>query len=290
VPNPSASDVVLYVLRITPAVASILLPAALLARHPDAPSRLQTVLFGTILLAAVQGLLVLGDPLQPIFESLTPASEELPFLVPLAALYSALIGLVAAFGLVYIGLGLSQARRFEDTTGILPSLFVLVAAVLATVAGVIAVARIDLGDMAMSPPLAIFLGSSVILGILRVAVWAYLAAVATRGWRAGEEPTAGWSLAILAAGLVLLALALADLNGLIEVQDPTIATLYSYVLSTAYALGHVCLLAAFAVGLPTLDETDEVEDEEFEEDFDEDFDDEAILDEYGWPVVADRGR
>jgi hypothetical protein len=238
-------------------------------------------------------LLVLADPLQPVFESLTPASQELPFLVPLAATYRALIALVAAFGLAYIALGLSQARRFEDTTGILPSLFMPVAAVLATVVGVLSVARIDLGDTPMSPTLAVYLGSSVLLGILRVVVWAHLAAVATRGWRAGEEPAAGWLLALLAAGLVLLALALVNLNAFLDVQDPTIGTLYSYVLSTAYALGHLSLLAAFAVGLPSLDAIDDVEDQPFDDEAgDEALDDDVgVLDDAGgWPVVADPGR
>ena len=281
--NPSAADIVVYALSVIPAVSAILLPAALLARHPDATSRLRTILFGTILFAAVQALAVLAEPLQPTFESLTPPSEELPFLVPLAAVYSTLIGLVAAFGLAYVGLGLSQARRYEDVSGVLVTLFVPVATVLATIAGVLAVSRLDLGDTPMSPSLAIFLGSQVVLGILRVAAWAYLAAVVTRGWRAGEAPPSGWVLGVLAAGLVLFALALVNLNGLLDVRDDTLVTLYGYVVAASYALGHVCLLLAFAVGLPELDE---VEDEE-EDDIEGADLGEAVLDDDGWPVDAD---
>ena len=285
--NPTAADIVVYALRVIPAMAAILLPAALLARHPDATSRLRTVLFGTILFAAVQGLLLLAEPLEPIFETLSPPSEELPFLVPLSAAYSTLIGLVSAFGLAYIALGLSQARRFEDVSGPLVSLLVPVATVLATIAGVLAVSRLDLGGTPMSPPLAIYLGSSVILGILRVAVWAYLAAVATRGWRAREEPSTGWSLVVLGAWLVLLALALVNLNGLIENEDPTFVTVYGYVVAASYALGHLCLLAAFAVGLPALDEVDE---DEVEDDDDLAGVGEVSLDDDGWPIAADPGR
>lgn len=281
--NPTAADIVVYALRAIPAMSAILLPAALLARHPDATSRLRTVLFGTILFASVQALLIVAEPLQPIFESTTPASEELPFLVPLAAAYSTLIGLVSAFGLAYIGLGLSQARRYEEVSGILVSLVVPVATVLATIAGVLAVSRLDLGDTPMSPPLAIYLGSSVVLGILRVTVWAYLAAVTTRGWRAGEEPPSGWLLGVLAAGLVLFALALVNANGLIDVQDDPFVTIYGYVVAAAYALGHVCLLLAFAVGLPELEQVeDEVDDESDVSDAGE-----AVLDGDGWPVAVD---
>ena len=46
----------------------------------------------------------------------------------------------------------------------------------------------------------IYIGSSVILGILRVAAWAYLLASALRGIAAGEDPRAGWQLAALASG------------------------------------------------------------------------------------------
>jgi len=272
VANPSASDVVVYILRLIPSLVAILLPAALLARHPDAMRRAPTLLFGTILFAAVQGMLILAEPLQPFFESLTPASEELPFLVPLAAAFSVLIGLVSAFGLVYIGLGLTQARRYEGGSSVAISLIVPVAAILATIAGILSVARLDLGSTPMSPPLAIYLASSVFLGILRVTVWAYLTAVATRGWRAREEPLAGWQMAVLAGALVLVALALVNVNGLLDFYGDTFATAYGYVVSSSYALGHLALLAAFAIGLPSLDPLED--DEE-----DDDFDDEDDLDE-----------
>jgi len=292
-PNPTAADLVVAVLRVIPALTAILLPAALLTRHPDATSRLRTVLLGTILFAAVQGLLILSDALQPVFESLTPPTEELPFILPLSATFSTLIGLVSILALASIAFGLSQARRFEDVSGALVSLLVPVASVLATVGGVLAVSRLDLGDTPMSPPLAIYLASSVVVEILQVVVWAYLATVVTRGWRAGEDPTMGWALGVLSAGLVLIALGLVfgnaflvDVNELGDGGNETFVTIYGYAVATAYALGHVFLLSAFAVGLPELDE---VEDDEFVES-DAIDDDGPILDDDGWPVVADPHR
>jgi len=275
VANPSASDVVVYILRLIPSLVAILLPAALLARHPDAMRRAPTLLFGTILFAAVQGMLILAEPLQPFFESLTPASEELPFLVPLAAAFSVLIGLVSAFGLAYIGLGLTQARRYEGGSSAAISLIVPVAAVLATIAGILSVARLDLGSTPMSPPLAIYLASSVFLGILRVTVWAYLTAVATRGSMAGEEPRAGWQLVVVGGAFVLVALALVNVSGLLDLVDDALVTAYGYAVSASYSLGHLALLAAFAIGLPSLDPLEDEEDD----DFDDDFDDEDDLDE-----------
>ena len=234
-------------------VTTVLLPAVLLARHPDATTRAPSVLFGTILYALVQGLLVLGQPLQGLFETITPASEELPGLVPLAAIYDGLIGLVGAIGLLYVAIGLVAARTIEDRSAPLIAVVVPTAAVLATILGVASVARIDLEGIAMSPTLAVYLGSTVVLSILPVVAWAYLATVGMRGWRAGEEPIAGWRLIAVAAVLVLVALALVNVGGLLEVLDETLFRAYSLSIAVAYGLGHVCLLAAFLVGLPDLD-------------------------------------
>ena len=74
-PDTSLSDYVIYVLQAIPSVTAILLPAAVLARHPDAWSHARTLLFGTLLYAAVQGMLILEGPLEGFFESLTPATR-----------------------------------------------------------------------------------------------------------------------------------------------------------------------------------------------------------------------
>ena len=270
--SPSISDVAVYALQVIPSVAVILLPAALLIRHRDVPSRARTLLFGTILYALVQGLLILTEPLQGFFESVTPASQELPFLVPLAALYSGLISVVTAFGLTYIAVGLSQARRYEDRGRSLTALFVPTAAIFGTVVGVLTVSRLQLGDTPMSPTLAIYLGASVVLGVVRLVVWVYLATVITRGAQAGEDPRAGWRLGMLGAGLVIIALVLVNLNGLLDIQDQAFVTAYRYAIILGYALGHVSLFGAFVVGLPASDEFDDDKDE-FDDDDEDEFDD-----------------
>ena len=62
----SLVDAVFYGLQVFPAVAAILFPAALLARHPDAATRAPVLLLGTILFALVQLLLLLATPLAPV--------------------------------------------------------------------------------------------------------------------------------------------------------------------------------------------------------------------------------
>jgi hypothetical protein len=253
----SIGDLIAYGLRVTPGIAAILLPAAVLASHRDSWRRIPTVVFGTILFASVQGLAVAADPLQPIFASLTPASDELPGLVPLAALFDAVVSLVSVLGVTYIALGLVQARRYEDRPADAVAFVVPVAGTLAAIIGVLSASRFDFGDAPFTPPLAVYLAATVALGILRVVAWAYLAAIVIRGWWSGEGPNTGWWLAVLAAALVLVALALVNISGILDTGDTTFVTAYGYITATAYTLGHLCLVAAFAVGLPALDALDE---------------------------------
>src|SRR5690242_1567042 len=75
--SPSPGDLLVHLLRVTPGLAAILLPAALIARQPDVGRRIPALLVGAILFAAVQGLILAADPLQPLFATLTPAPENL---------------------------------------------------------------------------------------------------------------------------------------------------------------------------------------------------------------------
>jgi hypothetical protein len=272
-PGASLADFVAYVLQAVPAVTAILLPAAILLRHPDGWGTVRTLLFGAILYAVVQGMLILADPLQAFFETLTPASDDLPFLVPSSAIYNALISIIAAFGLGYMAVGLSIARRYTDTRSRwVTGWFVPVATIFGTVVGVLAVSQIDFSGTPMTPPLAIYLGSSVILGVLRIAVWAFLSSVVTRGWIEGEEPRSGWGLASIATWLILLTLAIVNLTGVIQLGDDAFGTLLRYSIVVVYAGGHILLLLAFLVGLPKIevDETTADEDEDVDEDDDGD--------------------
>ncbi len=205
-PAPELSAYVSFIAGVVPAVASVLAPAALLLRHPDAPTRATTLFVGTVLMALGEGLRVLGVPLQPIFEQLTPGSEETPFLVPLALVYSSAVGLLSTYAIASIGLGLAQRRRYADRSG---SWFVTLVAVLFVL--LMAAVRIDgvlklpFDAIPMTPTVILYLGSTVVLGILSVSAWAYVGAVAVRGARAGEEPGSGWVIGALAGVAILVA-------------------------------------------------------------------------------------
>jgi hypothetical protein len=82
---------------------------------------------------------------------------------------------------------------------------------------------------------------------------------------------------------VILALVIIDLAEIVGFSDTSLAV--SYLTIAAYSVGNVLLLAAFIVGLPSLDDLDDEEegddDEEGEDDDDdlEDEDDEDARDE-----------
>ena len=257
--NPSPGDLLVHLLRVTPGLVAILLPAALIARQPDVGRRIPALLVGAILFAAVQGLIVAAGPLQPLFATFTPAPDNLPSVVPSEAVYELVVALVSAAGLGLFALGLLQSRRFEDQGPPGVALLVPAAAILATVAGVVGLLQIDLSGVAIDPGVLVYLVASVALGVIRVVAWAFLAAVAIRGWRAGEAPVAGWWLLVLGTGLVLLALAMLNVRNLIDVTDETVDEVYGYIEATAYAAGNVCLLVAVAVGLPEIDRREDQE-------------------------------
>ena len=278
-PNVAISDVAAYALQVTPSVAIVLMPAAILLRHPDATWRAPTMLFGAIVWVIAQAMLIMSGPLEGIFENLTPPSKELTFLVPAAAIYNAMASVVLAFGLTYLSVGLAQARRFVDRSGLAVTLFLPIMAVFGVVAGVDSVVQLDLGPLTLSPTLAVYLGSSVVLGVLRIVVWSYLTTIAWRGWRAGEDPRNGWGLAMLGAGSVIVALILVNVGGLIKGFDDTVSSVYAFLTLIAYALGHVLVLAGFLVGLPELDDDEDDEDDDEDEDVDDDENDEDEVDD-----------
>jgi hypothetical protein len=259
-----------YAIQIVPSVAVFLMPAALLIRHPDATWRARTLLLGLFLVAISQALLIVSTPLQSVFAALTPASQELPIIWS-SALFDDVTSLIFAFGLAYMALGLTQARRYEGHARSLTLLFVTFLAIFGTVIGIVSVARIDLGTLTMSVGLAFYLGSIVVFGVVRIVAWGYLTAAAAGGATAGEDPPAGWRLATLGGAAVLVALSLVNVGGLFEIADQTLDTLYGYVTIVLYALGLVFLLAGFVVRLPALG--DAVDDEEADDDYDDDEDD-----------------
>jgi hypothetical protein len=264
-----------FISGIAPAGVAVLLPAALLLRHPDAWTEARTLVVGTIIFAGVEGMRVLGPLLQPLFEQATPGSEETPYLIPLALVYTTGQGLLAAFAVANIGLGLAQARRFLDRPGKLVIVGVAGAIIVFVAATrVISVSQLPFDQIPMSPTVAAYLASVIILGVLSIGAWSYLAATTARGARAGEDPGAGWTVGAAGAWLVVLAFVLSAAGSVVRPTEETqeLFTNLGYGISIIHTLGYLALLSALLLGMPSLEPL-----EEDEEDDDDDWEDEE-----GW--------
>ena len=269
------ATLVTYGAAVVPSIVIVLLPAALLLRHPDAADRARTLLLGTVLFTIVEAMRVLNPPLQPIFEQLTPGSEETPYLVPLALIYDGAIGLLGSYALANIALGLARARRYEDPPGtrIVTALMVLAVSLVA-VGGVVSVSQLPLDEIPRTLTVILYLVSTVLLSVAFAAAWAYLAAVTIRGARAGELPESGWLAAAVGSGLIILAYVVRSTVLFTATPTPDTQALFSalgYALTITVALGYLGLLVGLFLGLPSLDDD--------EEDLDEDDLDEEDLDD-----------
>ena len=85
---------------------------ALLLRHPDAPRVARPLVFGTLLFAAVPFLRLAGPSLEGFFDRPDAAEAELEWFVPSSILYGYFHSLLGLFGVLYVALGLSQARHW----------------------------------------------------------------------------------------------------------------------------------------------------------------------------------
>ena len=243
---------------------SVLLPAALLARHRDAPSRLRPILLGMVLLAIVEGLRVLGSPLEPFFEWLTPGDPAVAFLVPSALVYQVASNLLNALAVTAIAVGLFRARRFEDRAATWPLDAALAGlVVLIGVTGIVSVSRLPAEQLPLTATVVSYIVSTVVLNVLSAATFGYLAATAIAGARAGEGPWAAWYVGAFGSALVIGSLAALGVSGLVEVTPDTAGLMNNVVLGieSVFSLGFVGLLAAFALGLPWLEPVEE-EDED----------------------------
>ena len=260
VPDPSlVAQLVLFVI---PSIVSVLLPAALLARHRDAFTRARTLLIGTFLLAAVEGLVVLRQLLEPILEQLTPANDNgLAFVSPGVIAYGVLIDVLSALGLVAVGAGFGRARRYWDGDRTRAAVLLIVAGAIAAAAGrIIVFGQQAFSDPEISPSVAAYLSTGLVLGIVGVGAVAYVAIELVRGALAGEAPRLAWRLAALGVGLIVLASAL-DTVIILWPAEPgqTGFSPGEYLILASEAIGWLGLLSGLVLGLPALGEAAEVD-------------------------------
>jgi hypothetical protein len=237
-------------------LAALLLPAALLIRHPHAPRRAPMLTVGVVLIAVVEVLEALERGLLPLVVSIGGDAELAPTLGPPFLAYTLGVQLVAPVGLAAIGLGLARTRRHQSQGGIGWTVMIvlfsalLVANRLAEAAQYLALGSNTIGG----PP---YVGSVVIIGILTILAWAYLTHTAVHGARAHEEPTIGWKLGAVAGGLALVSYQVYSLLTLFVLPGADLTVLL-FLASGLFGAGPLALLLAFAAGLPSLESASEV--------------------------------
>ena len=152
---------------------------------------------------------------------------------------------VGVFGIAWLASGLSAARRFEDAFRVRPLATLLVAgAVVSSATSFMAVIGLDVID----PP-ALIAGRPVV-NLLATLAWAYLFVVALSGWLAREEPSSGWGLAAVGAGLGLPLGLLAPVMEFVPAPQELLIGAID-LLALVALIGLVLLVVAFVMGLPS---------------------------------------
>ncbi len=264
-PNPPAWTIesfAAFLLDVLPTVCAVLLPAALLLRHPDAPRVARPLVFGTLLVAAVPFLKLAGPQLESAFASLTPPPPELDWFVPSSVLYRFFHSLLGLFGILYIALGLSQARHWAfRSSARAAGLIVLAVGIVTSLVTVYTFTQADLSSLEMTPSIWAYLIGSVTLGVLTIMTWAYLAMTIVRSALSGEEPGLGWTTAAIGAVLIVLTFAIGAWANVVQTTNASLQNVIFWVSNTSYALGFLLLLIGFLLGMPSLEPVEWAEDD-----------------------------
>lgn len=253
--------------------APALFGAALFARHPRAFASDPRIVFGIILLVVA----ALWPILETMFGDTLVSSDPDAFggQSQLGLGLALLGGLLQVFGIVYVVRGLLDARSNDDDerarTRQLALLAIAVAGIVIEL--VLIGVAIRRGDIDTSAPT--FVASSVVSIVVQsllLLAWAYFVATSWNGAGAKEQPVAAWRAAAMGSALVLSStLLVLAISVVFTVLRPTVdegaswpVNIGYWIVGLASTLGYLAIFAAFAAGLPGVD--DVVEDDEREPD------------------------
>jgi hypothetical protein len=240
------------VLRGIPTAVAFLIPAALFLRHRDAWTTDRMLVVGTTLFGVVELLQFASGGVTAWFDTIVPPDPTTFLPSPLNVTYNVVVGLLGALAPAVTGRGLLAARAYEDGRG--ARRWWLIVAFLTLIAGVTNILLlINLSLDIPSEAVVIYFWLTVltvVVSLISVFGWAYLAGVTLVGWRSYEEPGTGWGIAALASGLVLAGLAASGAVAAINVFGATLPDQLSLTFIGAFALGYLLLIVAFSSGLP----------------------------------------
>jgi hypothetical protein len=221
-----------------------LLGAALFVRHPRAYRTLPLLVFGLALMTFGEVLRVFDDPIRRILAELSPS--DVGPTTPATLAYAVFTSLLALFALLYVGAGLTAARRHDRGAAERPLAIWLGA--LAVVGAVISLATIFQLQFDASAAGIVQLVIGFVLSLLLTLAWAYVTAVAIGGWLTREGPRRAWILAALGLSILFAVRLIASTVAALFLGEAFLTLLT--VTTIASAAAWLLLLAAFALGLP----------------------------------------
>lgn len=243
---PSIDLALIYfgVVSSIPAVVAPLLGVVLFNQDRRAWLTMPALAFGLALLAVdylVSGFsdLIIGFLLEsaPDGDALSPAVTA----------FGVFEALLTVFAILYVGVGLSLARRQPRARIERPMLVWFVA--LGVVSAVLSIAATSSAGIDMTPEVLVRFGLGIVLSLASTLAWAYLTAVIVGGWAAREEPMRAWKLAAVA--VIILVLIPLVVTTLTAVTSSFLGQGFSLILGSVNAVAWVLLLLAFVLGLAT---------------------------------------
>ena len=240
------------VLRGIPTAVAFLIPAALFLRHREAWTTDRVLVVGTVLFGVVELLQFASAGATAWFDSVIPPDPTNTLPSPLNVTYNVMVGLLGALAPAVTARGLLAARAYEDSRH--ARRWWLIVALLTLIAGVTNILLlVNLSIDIPNDTVVIYFWLTVltvVVSLISVFGWAYLAGITLVGWRSYEEPGAGWGLGALASGVVLAGLAASGTVAAIRVFGPSLSDQLSLTFLGAFALGYLLLIVAFFARLP----------------------------------------
>jgi hypothetical protein len=252
---PGLDDVYQVQFRIDNVLIS-LLGAALFVRHPDARRSLPLLAFGLGVMALGPLLDVVDDPVTQFLGSLTSSGDEFMTPSPAVTAYHVVTSLIAVAAVVYLGVGLADARRRPRHRAERSILGLIMLVGIATV--VLGLLPVGAGRLSATPYEWALVSIGFVVSLLHTIAWSYVIAVAFGGWLAGDSPHLGWGLALV-AGAIGLALRIVNTISIVvaNLSEPLSSDLFP-VVGVAVTLSWLLWLVAFALGLPATADPPEV--------------------------------
>jgi heme/copper-type cytochrome/quinol oxidase subunit 3 len=248
--SPASSSSAYLVVTVLRTLAWLLLPVALLVRHPNVPRQAPLLTLGVVLLGVGAAIEVIGAFVLLGLWPVAAWPNGTPAVVSVLLAYPTTVQLLNAGGLLGVGIGLARARQSAAGQGSRWTVVILVLAILLVLNRVAEVSRTFVGGVSASYGGLPFVLVSLAGAVLAIAAWTYLTIVCLRGVRAHERPLTGWRLALASGSLHLAALGSYPILTVFVLPELDLSGVLTLT-GAFFAIGPVALFLAFVAGVPS---------------------------------------